>query len=254
MNKGLLLRTIAFIAIFALALSACGQLTGDDGAGETSAPPVVETEQQPVAKDTEAPSAEVEATDGPVEAVETEEVVVEDTGDGLVPVEVTLSKDAVCRTTAQDSGDALGTVFAGQTVTMLGKGVGAGWVAIQFPNDVTKACWVRETSVAYSGDFAALPIYPRLGAQTGPDVTPIVIPPGAESTVLVDSLCLAGPGGSYGTLRSVLAGDTVIVYGKGVGSGWYVVGIPDFVASCWIRDTAVDFGGDAASLTIYSNP
>jgi hypothetical protein len=200
-------------------------------AAEPTDEPAVEPTKEPAAEPSEAPVAEESA-----------------------PVAMVMARTASCYLSPGASADELGTVLEDTNVNVLGRGVGAGWLAIEYPNDTTRVCWIQEADVEYDGEFSELPIYGRTAGGTEDEDEPIVLPEGEEYPVLNDVLCLRGPGGGYSTVRALLEGEVVIVHGRGVGLGWYVVALPESGENCWLPDTAIDFTGVYEDLTIFATP
>lgn len=259
-------RVLILIGILVLILAACG---GDEETEQVfiTAPPPEATEPPVAEEPSEAPATEAPATEAPTEEPATEAPATEAPAteapateappaeEGEVRIEVSMAKTAVCNTAAGANSPAYGTVYADTTVTMLGRGVGAGWIAIVSPTDPSEVCWLRETDVVYDGEFSELPIYGRTeGIDPDEEGEPIILPDGVESQIIADVSCLSGPGSGYNNIRTLLVGETVIVHGKGIGSGWFVVALPDSGQDCWIPDTAVDFTGNLEDLTIFNAP
>lgn len=246
-----------FVLLTAMLLLSSACTTTEDaspeptGAAVEQPEPTEETEAEPsdeqAAEPTDAQAPE--PTKEP--AAEPSEAPAADEG---VPVAMEMARTASCYLSTGASADELGTVLEGTTVNVLGRGVGAGWLAIEFPNDTTRVCWIHEADVEYDGEFSELPIYGRTAGGSGDEEEPIVLPEGDEYPVLNDVLCLRGPGGGYSTVRALLEGEVVIVHGRGVGMGWYVVALPETGENCWLPDTAIDFTGVYEDLTIFSTP
>ena len=252
------IRVLILIGILVLTVAACDSADETEQVVITALPPEVTEVPATEAPATEAPATEAPVTEAPAtEAPATEAPATEAPPEveGEVRIEVAMAKTAVCNTEAGENAPAYGTVFEDTTVFMLGKGVGAGWIAIESPTETGEVCWLRETDVVYDGEFADLPIYGR-GSGVDPDGEgePIILPEGDEYQIIADVSCLAGPGSGYGIIRSLLVGDTIIVHGKGIGSGWFVVALIESGQDCWILDIAVDFTGNLDDLTIFNAP
>jgi hypothetical protein len=206
----------------------------------TDAPPPEPT-KEPEAQPTEEPAAEptdepaAEPTDEPTDTT----------------IEGTMARTATCLLEPKEMASGIGVFEEGTTVSILGRGIGAGWVAVATPKDPEIGCWLLETDLAYAGEFTDLPIYGR--SERSSD-EPVVLPDGFESKVLVDVVCLFGPGSGYTTVAALLAGETMIVWGKGVGSGWFVVALIENGKNCWLPEDTVDFTGDINELTIQNAP
>lgn len=255
MSTRKLLPILALLMVLVLALSACdtsdqaAPLSTDEAAEE------IEPTEEPMAEPTDQPSAESTGESAPEPTDEpTPEPTPVPLSEEFEPVPMVMAKTASCLLEPGASADELGTVLEGVNVNVLGRGVGAGWLAIEYPNDTSRACWIQESDVVYDGEFSELPIFGRSEAGPDEDDEPVVLPEGDEYAVTKDVLCLRGPGGGYSTVRALLEGEVVIVHGRGVGLGWYVVAIPESGDNCWIPDTAIDFTGVYEDLTIFATP
>ncbi|MDH5505795.1 MAG: hypothetical protein OEZ02_01065 [Anaerolineae bacterium] len=244
---------LAALLVASLLLTACGGSTAETESPATEEP-AADPSPLPTEKELEtAPTEEAApAATEPEEAPVPTDAPVEEPTEEDTTLTGTVNKDTVCY--QQPNKDVVGTVKAGVTVTILGRNVGAGWLAINYPVDETRMCWIADAVVDYEGEYMDIPIYGRSEEAKTEEGEEIVLEEGYESLVLVDVACLAGPGGSYGQIRTLLAGQTVIVFGKGIGAGWYVVQVPTTGDKCWVTETAIDFQGDEADLRIMANP
>jgi hypothetical protein len=252
MHRNKFYKFILVVGILVLLVAACGPAAdggdGEEPTGEeqTSPPdptdvPAAEPTEEPAAEATEEPAAD--ATEEP--AADATEAPAE-TG-----IEGTMARTATCYWEPKDTSAGIGLVEEGSTVTILGRGVGAGWVAIASPSDPEIGCWLYETDVLYSGEFTDLEIYGRSDRSSD---EPVVLPDGFETAVVADVVCLFGPGSGYSTVAALLTGETVIVWGKGIGSGWYVVALIENGDICWLPEDKVDFTDDVNNLTILNAP
>lgn len=252
MQRNKFYKILLLVGIVAVLAAACGP-AADSGGAEEPAPAAEEPTSPPEPTDAPEPTDEPEAepTDEPA-AEPTDEPAAEATDEPPdTATEGTMARTATCFSEPKNTASGIGVVEEGTVVTILGRGVGAGWIAIASPSDPEIGCWLQETDLTFDGEVADLAIY---GRSDGTSDEPFELPDGYETTVLVDVICLFGPGSGYTTVRALLVGETVIVWGRGLGAGWLVVALPLNGDTCWVPDTSLDFTGDMNTLSYQNAP
>ncbi|KAA3643444.1 MAG: hypothetical protein DWQ07_23305 [Chloroflexi bacterium] len=271
-------RLLILLVPILLIATACASRLGpledqtDEGPTVVEEVPQVE-EEEPVAEepttspeptDTEAvqeePTAEVPpATEEESPATEPSEPA-EAVDSDIILQDVAVVKGSVCYQEPGESASAvaLGALNVQDAVEVLGQSFTNNWIAVYLPatqedDDLEpKACWVKIDALDLDPDTTALPFYPRSEAVVEEGVE--VFDPALASEVIDDVVCLAGPAASYGIVRGLVPGEFVNVIGKGVGNGWFVVGIPNTATTCWLDWDAVDYEGDRDALEIFAAP
>ena len=205
---------------------------------EEAAPADEDPTTAPEATDTEAVAAEPTATSGQAATEPSDPTVVPDPN--ILLQDVAVVKGNVCYEQPGQSASAvtLGAITVRDAVDILGQSFTNEWIAVYLPatqEDVDVepvACWVKIDALDLDPDTTALPFYPRSEVIVEEGVE--VFDPALSSEVVDDTLCLLGPAASYGIVRGLVPGEFVNVIGKGVGNGWFVVGIPNTATTCWL--------------------
>lgn len=222
----------------------------------TTAPQPTDTEvvdEQTVSEPTATTASQAEAATEAIDQTAAPE------GD-IVLQDVAVVKGNVCYQDPGQSASAvtLGAINLRDTVDVLGQSFTNEWIAVYLPstqgddNVEPVACWVKIDALDLDPDATVLPFFPRSETVVAEGVE--VFDPALSSEVVDDTLCLLGPAASYGTVRGLVPGEFVNVIGKGVGDGWFVVGIPNTATTCWLDWDAVAYDGDAYALEIYAAP
>lgn len=252
MQRNIYYKFLLVMGILVLMAAACGPTADGSDAEEPAAaeptnPP--EPTDEPAAEPTDEPEAE--STDKPA-AEPTDAPAADPTDEPAdTTLEGTMARTATCYSEPKVTSGGIGVVEEDTSVTILGRGVGVGWVAIASPSDPDIGCWLQEADLVFDGEVADLPIYGRSDRSSD---EPVVLPDGFETEVIADVVCLFGPGSGYSTVAALLPGETVIVWGKGVGSGWYVVALIENGDFCWLPEDSVDFTGNVNNLTVLNAP
>ncbi len=86
--------------------------------------------------------------------------------------------------------------------------------------------------------------------------TPAVSATPRNPVVIVDSLCWGGPGKAYEVISTIRAGTPVVLLGRGIIDGWWVVVNPTYHDPCWLPTSSlqVDPAMDLSGLHTYKVP
>ncbi len=259
-------RIVAILFVNILVVSACAPRAEAPPATQapilqspTPLPPTSTPEPEPTVTPEPEPSPTVQATEAPVEVTPAEEPAgAEESaplGEFTGLAGVTVIKGALCfeKPGKGQSAVTLAAIELGDKVTVLGHGVSTAWLAIELPETGGINCWVESNTLDLDLAAVSLPFFGRNEVELEEDVEPF--DPLEGSQVIEGTLCLAGPASSYAVTRGIVAGDLVKVIGKGVGSGWFVVEIPDTNGvTCWMDWDAVTFEGILSDLKIFAAP
>lgn len=108
-----------------------------------------------------------------------------------------------------------------------------------------------------------------LSPMTSPAATASLVSPSATNTsaptisptpqnplVTVDSLCWGGPGKAYEVISTIRSNTRVVLLGRGIVDGWWVVKNPTYRDPCWlpVANLQIDPAMDLSGFPVYRVP
>lgn len=149
------LRLMCAISVLLMASMACN--IGTTTATSTPIPTTVVGEDVPTATDTALPT-ETPTLEPTVEPTETPNLEPSATPTVGMPIAEVI-KDVNCRVGPSGAYDLVVALKAGDTVEVVARDLGGGFVFVQVPDQPDQRCWVLQTSLTVTGDVTPLPAF-----------------------------------------------------------------------------------------------
>lgn len=149
------LRLMCALSILLMASMACN--LGNTAATSTPIPTTVVGEDVPTATET-VPPTETATLEPTLEPTETPNLEPSATPTVGVPV-AEVVKDVNCRAGPSGAYNLVVALKTGDTVDVVARDLGAGFVFVQVPDQPEQRCWVQQSSLTITGDVTPLPAF-----------------------------------------------------------------------------------------------
>ncbi len=119
---------------------------------------------------------------------------------------------------------------------------------------ITHAVSQTTTAISTAEPIGTLSITP-IPSLTDTSV-PAVSPTPQNPLVKIDSLCWGGPGKTYEVISTIRSGTRVVLLGRGIIDGWWIVKNPTYHDPCWLPagSLQIDPAMDLSGLQVYKVP